>query len=390
MKKGILIGAATAVVAVAATASIAAVAIGGGVRPPPPQASSTPGAASTRSPVPTTTAGLARAFFADWVTGGRVVRHDQGGDTVSEGQAYALLIAAGNRDEKDFASVWNWTAQHLQRPDGLLAWRWSDGKIVDDEPATDADLDAARALLIAGDTMNHPEWTKAGTALAGQIADRLTVETQDGRILLPGLWAATAEPFAYNPSYAAPAAFAVIANYTKDARWTQLEAGTRAATTTILKQTALPPDWAQVHADGTIDPMPGARGSGQSVRYGYDAARLPLRLAESCDPADRKLSAALAAPLDRTAALPAELDLGAGPLTTDQHPLAYLARAASRAAAGDDARALADLRRADALAATVRTYYGSAWAALAPLYLGSTRLGGCAELPGAGNPAGSS
>jgi hypothetical protein len=82
---------------------------------------------------------------------GRVERTDQGGDTVSEGQAYAMLLAAGIGDQVRFEVAWRWAKDNLQRKDGLLAWRWDDGAIVDDEPATDADLDAARALLVAAD-----------------------------------------------------------------------------------------------------------------------------------------------------------------------------------------------------------------------------------------------
>jgi Glycosyl hydrolases family 8 len=54
---------------------------------------------------------------------GRVVRRDQGGDTVSEGQAYALLIAVAPGDSERSTAVWTWTRNHLQPPDKLLSWR---------------------------------------------------------------------------------------------------------------------------------------------------------------------------------------------------------------------------------------------------------------------------
>jgi endoglucanase len=38
---------------------------------------------------------------------GRVIRRDQGADAVSEGQAYAMLIAVGIDDHARFASVWS-------------------------------------------------------------------------------------------------------------------------------------------------------------------------------------------------------------------------------------------------------------------------------------------
>ena len=64
----------------------------------------------------------------------------------SEGQAYAMLIG----DRETFAAVWSWTRQHLVRPDQTLSWRWQNGSVVDASSALDADLDAARALVIAG------------------------------------------------------------------------------------------------------------------------------------------------------------------------------------------------------------------------------------------------
>ena len=76
---------------------------------------------------------------------------DEGGDTVSEGQAYGMLLAVALGDEQRLRHLWSWTDEHLQRDDGLLAWRWADGGIVDHEAATDADLLAAAALALAGD-----------------------------------------------------------------------------------------------------------------------------------------------------------------------------------------------------------------------------------------------
>ena len=40
---------------------------------------------------------------------GRVVRLDQGRDTVSEGQAYGLLLAQAAGDQQAFCRMWTWT-----------------------------------------------------------------------------------------------------------------------------------------------------------------------------------------------------------------------------------------------------------------------------------------
>ncbi|MBF4568267.1 glycoside hydrolase [Plantibacter sp. VKM Ac-2880] len=374
----------TAVAAVAAAAVIASLATGFPANLPGPPAAS-PGAVEAGSgPQPTaedrSATQAAEAFLADWVDDGRVVRRDQGDDTVSEGQAYGLLIAAGVGDEQAFTGIWDWTEANLQRPDGLLAWRWSDGEVVDAEPASDGDLDAARALVIAGKRFDEPRFTDAGVKLAGVIADRMTVETAAGRILLPGTWAAATEPYAYNPSYASPVAFSVLGAATGDPRWAELQAGSAAVTSALLDESPLPPDWAQVHADGTVDAMPGAAGTGQSVRYGYDAARLPIRYAESCIPADQATAARLVSTLARSKELRAETDLGGSPLTSDQHPLALEARAAARAAVGNLPEAADDLRAADVLAQEVPSYFGAAWAALAPMMLTTDDLDGCPPL----------
>ncbi|NEK58923.1 glycoside hydrolase [Geodermatophilus sabuli] len=351
----------------------------GGTAAPPSAvvAAPTPGGLRTY-----TTEQAGRAFLAGYVDDdGRVVRRDQGGDTVSEGQAYAMLVAVGIDDEETFAAVWDWTRGALLRPDGLLSWRWDDGRVVDPSSASDADLDAARALVLAGERFEEPRYTTSGVDLGRAVLDLETVPTAAGRILVAGQWA-TSGPHAYNPSYASPGATSVLAAASGDPRWSELAAGSHAVTAALLGTAPLPPDWAQVHPDGTVEAMPGAQGRGQSVRYGYDAARTPIRFAESCDPADRALAAAVAGPLDRDGDA-AELDLGGSPLGEGESVVAATGQAAAVAAAGDTARAVQELVDADHLAQSFPSYYGAAWAALGRLLLTDDVLGGCPPVPAA-------
>lgn len=376
----------TTVLAVAVTAVIAGVALGlpgsftgDGSRP-----GASAGPVATQQPAPKGRAGtnastLGRAFLADWVEGGRVVRRDQGSDTVSEGQAYGMLIALSLKDQKAFDSLWKWTRKNLQKQDGLLAWHWQKGSVVDATPASDADLDVARALVIAGKQFGRSDLTAAGTRLATAIANTLTVQTSLGRILLPGPWATT-NPHSYNPSYASPVSFKVLGDATGDPRWAELAAGSRAITTKLLDIAALPSDWAQVKDDGTVAVMPGPTGTSGEVTYGYDAARTAIRFAESCSPADLAIAARISPTLARSSSLAAVLDLGGSPKTSDRSPLAYAARAAASAASGDDGAANADLNRAARLSSSVPTYYGRAWTALSLTMLRQTTLGGCAPL----------
>lgn len=324
------------------------------------------------------TVASAKAFLDAYVEDGRVVRTDQGGDTVSEGQAYGMLLAVAADDPSRFDSIWDWTTANLQRDDLLLSWQWKDGGVVDEQPASDADLDAARALVLAGDAFDRDDLREQGVALGTAVLDEMTAETSLGRILLPGPWA-TASPHAYNPSYASPAAYDVLERASGDPRWAEVAEGSRAATAALLDANALPTDWATIGADGSVA-IAGSAGGGGEPGYGYDAARTAIRFAESCDPDDRALAARISSALPKDEVLAAELDSGAGPRTTDQHPVAYAARAAASAADGrsDDARA--DLRRMAETAASTPTYYGSAWNALTAAMLSGDVLGGCPAL----------
>ena len=154
---------------------------------------------------------------------GRVVRRDEGGDVVSEGQAYGMLIAVAVGDETRFRSIWKWTKTYLRRADGLLSWRWTDNKVTDVNSAADADLDAARSLVLAGRRFNAPEFTKDGRQLGVAILETETVAVGtgtappsdvnppgtwvagSGRALVGGNWARTA-PYVVNPGYFSPRA----------------------------------------------------------------------------------------------------------------------------------------------------------------------------------------
>src|SRR6476469_8940272 len=108
-----------------------------------------------------------KKFLDEYVEpAGRVVRRDEGGDVVSEGQAYGMLIAVAVGDETRFRSIWKWTKTNLRRADGLLAWRWADNKVTDVNSAADADLDAARSLLLAGRRSVARELPETGRRLA--------------------------------------------------------------------------------------------------------------------------------------------------------------------------------------------------------------------------------
>ena len=316
----------------------------------------------------------ADAFLERYVDGdGRVVRRDQGGDTVSEGQAYALLLAAAARDEERFARVWRWTRRNLQRRDGLLAWRWARGRVVDREPATDADLDAARALLVAARRFDRQRYRAAGLRIGRAVLADATSERSGKLVLAAGPWARDAGVI--NPSYFSPRAYRALGSASRDGRWGALaESSRRLADRLTEQEPHLAPDWARVEAWGVQ--ATGAPGSADGARHGYDAVRVPLRLAESCSRADRAI-AARAWPFLRTDPGRAVRPLDGSPAPEGEHPSALAGAAAAAAAAGDGSSRDALLERAGALDEERPTYYGSAIHALARVMLTTRRLGSC-------------
>jgi endo-1,4-beta-D-glucanase Y len=287
---------------------------------------------------------------------GRVVRRDQGGDTVSEGQAYALLVAAALEDERRFDRVWRWTQEHLQRDDGLLSWRWRDGKVVDPQPAADADLDAADALLRAADAFDRPALRREGVRIARAALAAETVDTPAGPLLVAGPWAR--ERRVVNPSYLAPGLFAALGG-----RWEQGADAARTAIATLLDEHRLVPDWATVERDGSVGAAEPPNG-GAPPQYGYEAVRAPLRLAAACaDERSRALAARMWDVLqDEPARLPRGLD---GTAWGGEASPALVAAAGAAAAAGNSGEADRLLDQADEREKAEPTYFGSALLALA-------------------------
>lgn len=301
-------------------------------------------------------------FFRRYVEAdGRVVRHDEGGDTVSEGQAYAMLLAVAAGDRERFDRVWTWTQRHLQRDDGLLSWRWQDGALVDDQPAADGDVDAAFALVLAADRFGRAGYAREARAIAVSMLTNEVVRVGAHRVLAAGPWAV--ERGIVNPSYLDLRAFQTFAERFDDARWTDVADGSRA----VLERLAsdgrqLPPDWVRVDGEsvtaiaGPDDP----RGPG---RYGFDAPRALIRSSACRSTRD------LAARWAPAARARAEAD-GA-------HPVVIVAAAAGAGATGDGAEGDRLLAHAADVARATPTYYGWAWASLGPLWLDGSTFDDC-------------
>jgi endo-1,4-beta-D-glucanase Y len=309
----------------------------------------------------------AEHFLASYLTAdGRVLRHDQGGDIVSEGQAYGMLIAQIAGRPATVRRIWAWTKAHLGRADGLLAFHAAgDGEITSHQPAADADVLAAFALL-RYDGLQDEAMHADGRRLAAAVLAEESVRLPTGEpIPVAGRWATGTSPPTVNPSYWMPAVFSALAHHTGDSRWSRAAS----ASESLLGEVTdgglrLPPDWAHLEA-GRLTPAAAPSG-GPGIQYGLDAARLPLWLATGHSEPGRRLAASwwteLLSADERAAGL--ALTLTGEVIDARTNPLPLLAAAATAAAAGDLAASRALRSRAIAQGEAQPTYYGGAWLAL--------------------------
>jgi cellulose synthase (UDP-forming) len=328
----------------------------------------------------------AQAFLDRYVDDtGRAVRLDEGGDTVSEGQAYALLLSVAVGDRDRFQQVFEWTENNLRRDDGLLASHWDRNRIVDRQPATDADLDAARALILAGNRFDSEEYAGRGLELAQAVLTHETASFGDAPVLTAGPWGRA--PAIANPSYFSPRAYDELAAASEDGRWDDLAATSRTLLEQLTAGGGLPPDWATVSLGESApgEPLglvaspiasPAGPGAAGEPASGLDAVRTPVRLAESCIPSDRELAATLWPLYERNPGRSA-YTLGGGPRDAHAHAASFVGAAGAADAAGEVERSAALLDRAEAWDERHPTYYGSAWVALGRVMLSSEALGNC-------------
>jgi endoglucanase len=320
-------------------------------------------------------------FLARYVTpDGRVSRLDQGGDTVGEGQAYGMLMAAAIGDEKRFDAIWDWTKANLRRRDGLISFLWKDGKVVNADAASDADLDAVRALLAASCRFDRPELRREALTLARSIMRNETISTQPGTVVLvAGQWARK-PPITINPSYFSPATFAALFVQTKDVRWGTLAGTSRTITNKLMSgRFRLPPDWGQLRGGQPVPTGP-PENPGSAPEFTFDAPRTLMRMAEDPNAQGRRIAARAWRVFkgQQPSNIAIEHDLTGKQIGGTKHPVVLVAAAAAAGAAHQTAERDRLLDAAAALDRQSPTYYGAAWVALGRIMLTTRFLDACA------------
>lgn len=181
---------------------------------------------------------------------GRVIDSTRNYITTSEGQAYILYMSVALKDKETFDLVYNWTKGHLKRKDGLHSWLWGKDqggkyKVLDDNSATDAENDLARALILAYETWGDKKYLNYALDIINGIWDKETRQIDGHLVLMPGVNQASSNFIEINPSYFAPYAYKVFKKYDPKHDWNKLIESSYYYLNVVTSKTktGLPPNW---------------------------------------------------------------------------------------------------------------------------------------------------
>lgn len=242
---------------------------------------------------------------------GRVIDHNAGDRTTTEGEAYAMFFALVANDRARFDKLLDWTENNMAQGDlsvHLPAWSWGkaqDGswKVLDPNPAADADLWMAYTLSEAGRLWNVDRYTKLGRVMAERIAQQEVVTVPGiGTTLLPGAQGFHPDPKTWflNPSYLPPELLVYFAHRDSHSPWHQVAQNLPHL---LATPAGFAMDWMKVGPDGVhpsatpaAEQDAGSKNQpGASARGSYDAIRvyLWLGMADARTPGVRESLAAV-------------------------------------------------------------------------------------------------
>lgn len=186
---------------------------------------------------------------------GRVIDFQRGSVTTSEGQAYAMRRALMMRDKKTFDKTYNWVKNNLQHKyDSLFAWLWGPKevgpggeikyKVMDQNGATDADVEIAVALVLASQVWQQESYMKDALVLINDIWRKETIVIKGERILVAGFNQKMDKYVEVNPSYFMPIGFRIFSEIDDKHNWQELVNSSYRLTNLCIDniKSGLPPD----------------------------------------------------------------------------------------------------------------------------------------------------
>lgn len=180
---------------------------------------------------------------------GRIIDYSRDSITTSEGQSYMLLRSLIMNDKPTFDLVFQWTKNNLQRPDKLFSWSWGktgqEYKILDENSASDADVDIAFALILACEKWNQNSYLDESLSIVRAIWDKETRRIDNYLVLMPGVEQTNSEKIEINPSYFSPYAFKLFHKYDDLHDWSLLVDSSYhyLAKSSEATESGLFPDW---------------------------------------------------------------------------------------------------------------------------------------------------
>ncbi len=284
---------------------------------------------------------------------GRVIDYQAKHRSTSEGQAYAMLRAVLINDPSTFAKTLNWAQNNLKRQnngqkiDNLWSWKWgkrADGSwgAIDNNFASDGDIDAITALIFAYRRWNNPKYLElAKTKLRDLWKFSTVTDSQGKRYLLPGpkdAFIPNSSTIYLNSSYFAPYAFRIFSQVYPERDWLSLVDTSYEVLekSNEISAVDLPSDWVALNINsGEIQALPSSSKI-QSI-YSFDAYRVWWRIALDAawfnsSPAKsylKKSTQHLQKLWRKKSYLPARIDLQGKPLVdyeaTSQYAMFYVA-----------------------------------------------------------------
>lgn len=191
-----------------------------------------------------------------------------------------MLLAVEAGDRLAFDAAWNFAKENLRRPDGLFSWKFENGRIADQNNASDAEIVMAWALIEAGKAWGD-SYGAEGLRIINAIRTKLIVNRPDPRdpngellLILPGEQGFEAKDgtLKLNPSYWVFPALDAFAEVDDPIFWHAVtKSGERLID--LASTGGLTPDWV---AFPSLRPA-----EGLSSKASYDALRVPMWLAWS-------------------------------------------------------------------------------------------------------------
>jgi endo-1,4-beta-D-glucanase Y len=227
------------------------------------------------------------AYNAKFITPeGRVI-DDQTGMTTSEGQSYSLLRSAITGNREMFDKVLNWTVKNLQvhPKDSLFAWKYGtyngQTRVLEQESATDADLDIAYALILANNTWKDEKYLVQAKEIISDIYTN-RVANHNGQLFLLPFTTTSREGFEIlNPSYFSPMYYRIFATVDPTNNWKQLTDDTYAVLNKINQNHVLYPDWIKYDIkSGQYSSASEYLKNSGSNNFSFDGIRVMLRVGQ--------------------------------------------------------------------------------------------------------------